>query len=68
MTNTPYDLSPRDAAALLSVHEDTVKRWAKAGSLKGFRTPGGWWRFCRADIDAFISASQSVAAEDEVPA
>lgn len=69
--DSPPNLSPRDAAALLCVHEDTVKRWAKAGSLKGFRTPGGWWRFRLTDIEEFLDASavEPVTDDaDEVPA
>jgi excisionase family DNA binding protein len=40
-----YDLSPREAADLLDVSHDTVKRWAREGLLPGYQTPGGWWRF-----------------------
>lgn len=33
-----------EAAALLEVHEDTVRRWLTEGKLAGIRTPGGHWR------------------------
>lgn len=54
MPSEPFDLSPRDAAELIGCHEDTLKRWALAGKVKAFRTPGGWWRFRRSDIDALL--------------
>lgn len=52
----PNDLSPVEAADILGVHEDTLKRWAKNGKIRASRTPGGWWRFERADLDAFRAA------------
>ncbi len=41
-----------EAAALLSVHPDTLRRWADAGQVPCTRTPGGERRFLRTDIDA----------------
>lgn len=62
----PYDLSPRDAAALIGCHEDTLKRWAADGEIPAFRTPGGWWKFRRSDIDAFLTRPATpVAAPSE---
>ncbi len=58
MQAEPFDLSPSDAAALIGCHEDTLKRWAADGKVAAFRTPGGWWRFRRADIDAFLAPAQ----------
>lgn len=54
-----YDLSPKDAAALVGVHEDTIKRWASSGKVPAFRTPGGWWRFCEADLLALLPGGES---------
>lgn len=65
--NEPFDLSPQDAAAILGCHEDTLKRWAAAGKVAAFRTPGGWWRFRRSDLAAFLVAS-SVAPADPTDA
>jgi excisionase family DNA binding protein len=45
MKDDEYDLSPRDAALLLGIHVDTLKRWAADGTLPSWKTPGGWWRF-----------------------
>jgi excisionase family DNA binding protein len=55
----PFDLSPREAAALIPCHEDTLKRWAADGKVKAFRTPGGWWRFRRSDIERLVSSPPS---------
>lgn len=54
---TTFDLSPADVAEKLGTHEDTIKRWAKAGKIRALKTPGGWWRFSQADVDAFIAAN-----------
>jgi excisionase family DNA binding protein len=43
-------LSPSEAALLAGVHEDTLKRWARTGRIPAIKTPGGWWRFRRADV------------------
>ena len=48
-----YDLSPQQAASLLGVHVDTVKRWAIAGKVRAWRTPGGWWRFSTEQLAAW---------------
>lgn len=58
----PYDISPAEAAALLGVHEDTIKRWAKVGKVAAFRTPGGWWRFRKSDLLALVADGQPEAA------
>ena len=67
MADTVYDLSPAAAATHLGVHEDTVKRWVKAGKLAAIRTPGGWLRFSRVDLDAFLAARR-VGDEPEAKA
>jgi excisionase family DNA binding protein len=56
---TEYDLSPSDAAAILGVHVDTITRWADNGTLPCFRTPGGWRRFRRSDIEAMLPTAPS---------
>ncbi len=58
MPETKHDQTPTDllrlaeAAALLDVHPDTLRRWADEGKVRSLRTPGGQRRFTRADIDA----------------
>lgn len=54
MSAPSYTLSAGDVAERFGVHEDTVKRWAKRGDLRGITTPGGWWRFSEADLAAFV--------------
>lgn len=58
-----YDLSPKDAAAYLGVHEDTLKRWVKDGRIPVFVTPGKWRRFSRADLDAFRESQVTPAGD-----
>lgn len=47
-------LPPRAVAAMFGVSVDAVRMWAEAGKLRGFRTPGGQWRFRREDVEAFL--------------
>lgn len=56
MTSEPFNLSPQEAASLVGVHEDTLKRWARDGKVNAFRTPGGWWRFRRSDLIELTTA------------
>lgn len=49
-------LTARQVGDMFAVHPATVKAWAESGKLPGFRTPGGHWRFRRADVDALLTA------------
>lgn len=49
------ELSISDAASILGVSVATVRRWADAGHLASYRTPGGQRRFSVAEVDAFLS-------------
>ena len=50
-------LTPRQAAALIGVTADTVRKWANDGILPSQRTrPGGHRRFLRSDVDALVSS------------
>ena len=52
----PNDLlTPAEVAALLYVDPKTVSRWAMAGKIQSFRTPGGHRRFLRSEIVAMIA-------------
>src|SRR6478736_9497515 len=52
---TPVDIiSTRQVAELLAVSEATVKRWADAGTLRCFRTPGGHRKFRMEDVADFL--------------
>jgi len=47
-------LSTRQVAELLGVGEATVKRWADAGEIDCFRTPGGHRKFRLRDVTLFV--------------
>lgn len=51
-------LSTRQVAQLLGVGEATVKRWADAGEIECFRTPGGHRKFRLRDVTAFVQKRQ----------
>lgn len=40
----------QDVATVFGVHPTTVRRWADAGLLKSFRTPGNQRRFWLSDV------------------
>lgn len=58
MTHNPEILTPREVADLFGVDPKTVIRWANAGRIPNFRTPGHQRRFYRADIEPFLRASK----------
>lgn len=51
-----------EAANLLGVHPDTLKRWERAGHIAAQRTPTGHRRFRRADVDALRERMAAGAA------
>src|SRR5438445_7663786 len=55
-------LSTRQVAQLLGVGEATVKRWADAGEIDCFRTPGGHRKFRLRDLTAFVQTREYDAA------
>jgi MerR family transcriptional regulator, light-induced transcriptional regulator len=56
-------LSTRQVAHLLGVGEATVKRWADAGEIDCFRTPGGHRKFRLRDVTAFVQRRHFQVAE-----
>jgi excisionase family DNA binding protein len=50
------------AAAFLGAAQSTVRKWADAGRLHTFYTPGGHRRFQRADLEAFLAEPRSAPA------
>lgn len=49
-------LTPSDAARLINVHINTIRRWANQGMLKVYRIgPRGDRRFLREDIINFLA-------------
>ena len=60
-----------DASRALGVNESTLRRWADAGLVQTFRTPGGHRRFAAADLQRLVDAAGSEARsfnEDEFDA
>lgn len=55
-------LSLSAASRLLGVHSTTLRRWADAGAIPVYMTPGGHRRFARTDIEDFISQSSNSTA------
>lgn len=60
-------LSLGPAARLLGVDADTLRRWADAGRIEAFTTPGGHRRFSRRSIDRLIAARSVASAAAPVP-
>jgi excisionase family DNA binding protein len=46
------------AARYLGVSLATIRRWADAGHLDCYRTPGGQRRFSREQLDSFVGSLQ----------
>jgi excisionase family DNA binding protein len=55
-------LSLTAASKLLGVHSSTLRRWADAGAVPVYITPGGHRRFARQDIDA-LAARQPLSSQ-----
>ncbi len=50
------------AARYLGVSLATVRRWADAGHLDCYRTPGGQRRFSREQLDSFTASLHHASA------
>ena len=46
-----------EAAALIQVHPDTLRRWTNAGKITAYRTPGGHRRYRADDVRALMGAA-----------
>ena len=54
-------LSLGPASRIVGVDPDTMRRWADAGRVRAFATPGGHRRFNRADLDRLVAARRPVS-------
>jgi excisionase family DNA binding protein len=54
-SDDPTHLSLSAASKLLGVHSTTLRRWADAGSVPVFVTPGGHRRFARHELEAWAA-------------
>ena len=58
-------LTTGEAARLLGIHVNTVRRWNAKGILKSYRIgPRGDRRFRREDIDSFLTGGKAVKPPD----
>jgi excisionase family DNA binding protein len=60
-------LSLGKAAALLGVHNMTLRRWSDSGRFPSYRTAGGHRRFAMKDIQEFLAQEQPTQDEEEQP-
>jgi excisionase family DNA binding protein len=56
-------LTPGEVAALFRVDPKTVTRWAAAGRLGSFRTPGGHRRFHESEVRALLEGHNATGIE-----
>ncbi len=56
-------LTLRAAKALLGVSESTLRRWANAGDVRAFRTPGGHRRILEEDLRAMLTTGSHSARD-----
>ena len=47
------------AASMLGVDPDTLRRWADAGRVRSYTTPGGHRRFARPELERVLAIRQS---------
>jgi excisionase family DNA binding protein len=55
-------LSLTQASEMLGVHPTTLRRWADAGDIPCFRTPGGHRRFRTTDLTAWMEGTKTAPA------
>ncbi len=51
------------ACKLLGVNESTLRRWADAGQVRSFRTPGGHRRFSQEELGALVAGQGGARRE-----
>lgn len=56
----------RDVAELLGVSTETVLRWTRRGELSAIRLPGGALRYRRDEIEGWLEARSTDAADREL--
>lgn len=58
-THSPDVIPIGEAARLLGVSVDTIRRWDREGRLSSFRTVGGQRRFYRTDVESLREAGEA---------
>jgi excisionase family DNA binding protein len=61
MANEPM-LTSGQAAEIVGVTDETIRRWAEDGKVRHVRLPSGRLRFHRADIDALLEPVEPAEA------
>ena len=54
------------ACEILGVDESTLRRWADAGRLRVYRTPGGHRRFSLANLEELVSGEGRSASANQI--
>ena len=58
----PEYLTTGEAADVLGVSDETLRRWADDRKVRHVRLPSGQLRFIRADLDAVLQPVETAAA------
>lgn len=62
MPNTEPLLTAGDVARLLSVHEETVRRWTREGKMPAVKLPNKTVRYRQADVEAMREPAPVIEA------
>lgn len=62
LVTDPEFLTTGEAALVLGVSDETVRRWAETRKLRHVRLPSGQLRFTRADLDAVLEPVEPTEA------
>lgn len=54
MTPNEPLLTAEEVATTLRLDGETIRRWAREGSLPSLKLPGGQWRFRWSDVEAYL--------------
>ena len=65
MTSSTLVFTSSQAARYLGVSLATVRRWADAGHLEYYRTPGGQRRFSREQLEQFVASMHQASTADD---
>lgn len=57
----PEYLTTGEAASVLGVSDETLRRWADDRKVRHVRLPSGQLRFIRADLDAVLQPVETTA-------
>lgn len=58
----PKDLlDPTQASEYLGVHKKTLQKWARDGIVPAYKTPGGYRRYKREDLDKVLKHVEATA-------